>query len=55
MSLEEDLMRILLKYARAEWDYISPNFLLAITENLETYFNLENEEVYEWIADMWGA
>ena len=34
--------------------YINPHFLMEIDSALDTYFNLDNDEVSEWIENMFG-
>ena len=55
MTIEQDLMDVLKKYSKKEFTYINPNFLQGIEALLWDYFELEDDEVDEWITGMWSA
>lgn len=54
MSIENEIMDVLRKYSEKDDEYINPNFLTAINEELKNYFNLEDERVDDWIISMFG-
>jgi hypothetical protein len=56
MYLPEEIMSLLKKRAStADYSYINPNFLLLLTEALETYYQMEDTVVDQWIQDMFGV
>ena len=54
MSLPEQIMKCLKDASEAEYEYINPNFLVAISEALQTYCDLYDDDVQDWIVDMYG-
>lgn len=56
--LHEEIMALMLERAKVGNninEYINPNFLCEIVNSLYVYYELENDEVDEWISNMWGA
>jgi len=54
-ALHVGIMELLKSKAKAEFEYINPNFILGITELLESYYQLEDDDVDQWAQDMFGA
>lgn len=52
--LYNEIMELLKKYAKEDDEYINPHFLFALTELLCDYSGLEDEEVDQWVQDMWS-
>ena len=52
--IQDDIIAVLLKYAEGEEVYINPNFLIEIEQALDSYYNLDNDKVHNWIQDMFG-
>lgn len=55
MKLQNDIMEVLKKYAKAEHQYINPNFLVEITNALSDYYDVEDDEVDEWVMNMFSC
>ncbi len=55
MSIEKEIMAVLVKYANKEYEYINPHFLADINELLWDYFGIQDDDVDEWIGSMWSA
>ena len=55
MKIAEELLAFLKKHSDAEWEYHNPHFLREITDTIESYYQLEDDRVNEWIQEMWGA
>lgn len=55
MALHEQILDLLRQKSKAEFEYINPHFLLAITEAIESYYGSEDDDVDQWIQDMFGA
>lgn len=54
MRFEEEVLNLLRERSRKDDEYINPNFLLAIENLLYEYYELEDDDVSEWIQSMWG-
>ena len=54
-NLAEEMMKLLLKQARLPHKYVNPHFLTEVMSALDDYYDLENDEVYEWINNMWST
>ena len=56
-KLPQDIMNLLAKYAKEEdgFQYINPYFLSEIKAALYNYYKLEDDEVGEWVMDMYSA
>ena len=55
MSLPDKILDLLKQQAQAEHTYINPHFLSELSNLLEQYYKLEDDEVDSWIADMYGC
>lgn len=54
MYLAKKIMDLLIEQSKKPQEYINPNFLDEVTTILEDYYQLENDEVNEWIKNMWS-
>lgn len=54
-NVAQDLMEVLGKHAKRDDGsyYVNPNALVAITNVLYEYWDVEDEAVEDWIASMW--
>jgi hypothetical protein len=55
MSIEKEIMEILIKHSKKEFDYPNATFLADINELLWDYFGIQDDDVDEWIDSMWSA
>ena len=55
MNIGEEILVLLRNKADSEFEYYNPNFLLAVTELIHGYYDLEDEVVDEWVTEMFGA
>lgn len=53
--IAHQIFEILKRKSEDEFDYINPNFLVAINDALDEYYEIGDPEVDEWIQDMFGA
>lgn len=53
--IANQIMKILKDKSQQEHDYINPHFLVQLQSALYDYYELEDDEVDDWIQDMWGA
>ena len=50
------VFRMKMEHEKVKFDYINPNMMSEILEKLENYGNFEvDEEIWDWIRDMYGA
>ncbi len=54
-TLPEKILELLKEQSQKEHTYINPNFLQIMNSALYDYYDLEDEDVDQWINDMWGA
>jgi hypothetical protein len=54
-NIGEEILALLRSKADAEWEYYNPNFLQAITEQIESYYEVRDDAVDEWITEMFSA
>jgi hypothetical protein len=54
-NIGDEILALLRSKADAPWEYYNPYFLLAITEQIESYYQVEDEVVDEWIQEMFSA
>lgn len=54
-KLHEDILTLLKEKSYDKYEYINPHFLQTITSALYDYYKIEDEEVDEWVCDMFGA
>jgi hypothetical protein len=54
-NLGVGILALLRSKAEAEWEYYNPHFLLAITEQIEAYYKVEDHVVDEWVQEMFSA
>lgn len=54
-NLPKEIMELLIKKSKEQHDYVNPNFLQGISELLEGYYQMENDDVDKWIYDMWSC
>ncbi len=55
MNLPEEIGKLLKQKSTEPHDYINPNFLQAVYEALETYYNIADDDVDKWITKMWSC
>jgi hypothetical protein len=54
-SLPEEILELFRKRMKMDFEYINPNFMQEITNAIDTYYNLEDDDVDRWIVEMFGA
>lgn len=54
-NIGEEILALLRSKADAEWEYYNPNFLEAITKQIESYYEVRDDVVDEWITEMFSA
>lgn len=54
-NLGVEILALLRSKADAEWEYYNPHFLLAITEQIEAYYKVEDDVVDQWVQEMFSA
>lgn len=54
-NLGGEILALLRSKADAEWEYYNPNFLMAITEQIEAYYKAKDDVVDNWIQEMFSA
>jgi len=54
-NLGVEILALLRSKADAEWEYYNPHFLLAITEQIEAYYQAEDDVVDQWVQEMFSA
>lgn len=55
MKLHEEILQLLKDQARYRPnEYINPNFLMEVSEALFDFYGIEDDEVDDWVQDMWG-
>lgn len=52
MQLHEEIMESLKARADLDDEYINPYFLRKITEAIYSYYQLEDDEVDQWVLEM---
>ena len=55
MSMGQEIIDLLKEKSQQEYEYINPHFLQAITSSIYDYYNIEDDEVDEWVIGMFGA
>ena len=55
MPIHEEILALLRKRMKMEFEYINPNFLTAINAALSDYYECECDNVDDWIQSMYGA
>jgi hypothetical protein len=55
MPLHNEILALLKKRMNMKYEYINPNFLTAITMALSDYYECEDNDIDDWIQDMYGA
>ena len=55
VNIGEEILALLRSKADAKWEYYNPNFLEAITEQIESYYEVRDNVVDEWITEMFSA
>lgn len=55
MELHEEILELLRKRMSGEHEYINPHFMQKITSAIYDYYEVEDDEVDQWILDMFGA
>jgi hypothetical protein len=55
INLPQEILSLLQRKSQEEWEYVNPNFLLAISEALDGYYEVGDEKVDQWITNMYGA
>lgn len=55
MQLYQQILDLLRQKSKGEFEYINPNFLLFITEALESYYDASDDDVNRWVQDMFSA
>jgi hypothetical protein len=55
MPLHDEILALLKKRMKMKYEYINPNFLTAITMALSDYYECEDNDIDDWIQDMYGA
>jgi len=53
LNLAKEIMKLLIKKQKEPYDYVNPYFLEDISKLLEEYYQIENDDVEEWINNMW--
>lgn len=54
-NIGAEILALLRSKAEAKHEYFNPYFLLAITEQIESYYEVEDEVVDKWVQDMFSA
>lgn len=54
-NLGAEILALLRSKADAPWEYYNPHFLLAITEQIEAYYKVEDDVVDDWVQEMFSA
>lgn len=54
-SIGEEILGMLRDKARSEYQYYNPRFLSDLTELINRYYDVEDDEVDEWVSDMFSA
>lgn len=55
MELHEEILELLRKRMEGEHKCINPHFMQKLTAALYDYYEVEDDEVDQWILDMFGA
>lgn len=55
MSAAEEIMEVLKRRSKADYEYINPHFLTDIVTALYDYYQLEDNGVDKWIQGMFSA
>lgn len=55
MELHEEILELLKKRSKGKHEYINPHFMSNITNTIYDYYGVEDDEVDQWILDMFGA
>ena len=54
-TLGAEILSLLRSKADAPWEYYNPHFLLAITEQIEAYYKVEDVVVDNWVQEMFSS
>lgn len=59
-TLAKDIVTLMKDYAKKSntkggFQYINPNFLSGLSNLLYEYYQIEDDEIDEWITNMWSA
>jgi hypothetical protein len=54
-NLGVEILALLRSKADAAWEYYNPHFLLAITEQIEAYYEVEDDVVDQWVQEMFSS
>jgi len=54
-NIGEEILALLRSKTDAKWEYYNPHFLEAITEQIESYYEVRDDAVDEWITEMFSA
>lgn len=54
-NIGEEILALLRSKTDTKWEYYNPNFLEAITEQIESYYEIRDDAVDEWITEMFSA
>lgn len=52
MELHEEILKVMRERAEGEHTYINPHFMLAVTEAISDYYEVEDDVVDEWVSGM---
>jgi len=54
-KLHDEILELMKQKSTEEYEYINPNFLSGITTLIYDYYQLEDDEVNNWVDGMWSA
>jgi len=54
-NIGEEILGMLRDKARSEYQYYNPSFLSDLTELINRYYDVEDDDVDEWVCDMFSA
>lgn len=55
MDLHEEILEIMKSRMSEEHKYINPHFMQKITNAIYDYYEIEDDELDQWILDMFGS
>jgi len=53
-KLPQQIMELLRERSNRNNEYINPHFLSEIAGLLESYYHLEDDDVHDWISNIWS-
>ena len=54
-DLPQAILELFKAKTKQKHEYVNPNFMQEVLGALESYYQIENDEVSSWVMDMFGA